>query len=44
MSLRKAGLSIDDAKAIVRSADEYFMGKLGLTLDTPTRIPGNRRK
>ena len=44
MSLRKAGLSVDDAKAIVRSADEYFMGKLGLTLDTPTRIPGNRRK
>lgn len=44
MSLWKAGLSVEEAKAMVRSVDEYFMGKLGLTLDTPTRIPGNRRK
>lgn len=44
ISLRKAGFSIDDAKSIVRGADDYFMGKLGLTLDSPTRIPGNRRK
>ena len=44
MSLRRAGLSVDEAKAIVRNADNYFMGKLGLSLDTLTRIPGNRRK
>jgi len=44
MSLRKAGLSVDEAKAIVRGADKYFMDELGLTLDSPTRIPGNRRK
>ena len=44
MSLRKAGLSVDDAKAAVRGADDYFMGQLGLTLDSPTRIPGNRRQ
>ncbi len=35
---------MDDAKAAVRGADDYFMGKLGLTLDSPTRIPGNRRQ
>ena len=44
MSLRKAGKSVDEAKALVRGADEYFMGRLGLTLDSPTRIPSNRRK
>lgn len=44
LSLRKAELSIDEAKTAVRNADNYFMGKLGLSLDTPTRIPGNRRK
>ena len=44
MSLRKAGLSVDDAKAAVRGADDYFMGQLGLTLDSPTRTPGNRRQ
>lgn len=44
MSLRKAGLSVDNAKAVVREADDYFMRKLGLTLDSPTRVPGNRRQ
>ena len=44
MSLRKAGISIDEAKSIVRNADKYFMGELGLNLDSPTRIPGNRRR
>ena len=44
MSLRKAGLSVDEAKSIVRYADKYFMGELGLSLNSPTRIPRNRRK
>lgn len=44
MALRKAGISKNDAKAYVRTADEYFMDKLGLSLDSPTRIPGNRRR
>ena len=44
MSLRKAGLSVDNAKAVVREVDDYFMRKLGLTLDSPTRVPGNRRQ
>ena len=42
-ALRRAGLSVDDAKSAVRGADKYFMDELGLTLDSPTRIPGNRR-
>jgi len=44
MSLRKAGLSVDEAKAIVRGADKYVMDELGLTVDSPTRIAGKRRK
>lgn len=44
MGLRKAGLTVDEAKAVVRAADNYFMGQLGLSLDSPTRIPGNRRQ
>ena len=31
-------------KKYVRDADDYFMGKLGLSFDSPTRIPGNIRK
>ena len=42
-ALRKAGFSIEESKAYVRYADNYFMGELGLTLDSPTRIPGNRK-
>ncbi|MCR5103546.1 MAG: hypothetical protein K6B68_03715 [Eubacterium sp.] len=42
-ALRKAGFSIDESKVYVRYADNYFMGELGLTLDSPTRIPGNRK-
>ena len=42
-ALRKAGFSIEESKAYVRYADKYFMGELGLTLDSPTRIPGNRK-
>lgn len=41
-ALRRAGLSVDDAKSAIRGADRYFMDELGLTLDSMTRIPGNR--
>ena len=41
-SLREAGLSVDEAKATIRGADRYFMDELGLGLDSPTRMPGNR--
>ena len=41
-SLREAGLSVNEAKNAVRYADKYFMDKLGMTLNTITRIPGNR--
>ena len=43
-SLREAGLSVDEAKATIRGADSYFMDKLGLGLDSPTRMPGNRTR
>ena len=42
-ALRRAGVSADDAKSAISGADKYFMDELGLTLDSPTRIPGNRR-
>ncbi|KLU74971.1 DNRLRE domain-containing protein [Clostridium botulinum] len=41
-TLRKAGLSIEEAKNAIRSADKYFMDELGLNLDSITRMPGNR--
>jgi RHS repeat-associated protein len=41
-ALRRAGLSVSDAKNAIRGADRYFMGELRLTLDSITRIPGNR--
>ena len=43
-SLREAGLSVDEAKATIRGADRYFMDELGLGLDSPTRMPGNRTR
>ncbi len=43
-SLREAGLSVDEAKATIRGADSYFMDELGLGLDSPTRMPGNRTR
>jgi RHS repeat-associated core domain len=43
-ALREAGLSVGEAKGAVRYADKYFMGELGMRLDTPTLIPGNRYK
>lgn len=42
-ALRKAGLLVDEAKSAIRGADKYFMEKLGLKLDSVTRIPGNRK-
>lgn len=41
--LRNAGFSVNDSKALVRYADEYFLGQLGMNLNSVTRIPGNRR-
>ena len=43
-SLREAGLNVDEAKSAVRYADRYFMDELGLQLDTPLNVPGNRYK
>ncbi|WP_300383063.1 hypothetical protein [Clostridium sp.] len=40
--MRRSGLSVDDAKSAIRGADKYFMDELGLTLDSSTRIQGNR--
>lgn len=41
-ALRKAGIDINEAKAAIRYADQYFMKQLGLSLDSPMRIPGTR--
>lgn len=38
-ALRASGLSRNDSKEIVRRADDYFLKRLGFTLDTPTNIP-----
>ena len=43
IALRKAGIKKDDAKALIRNADEHFKS-IDVTPQTPTRIPGNRRK
>jgi hypothetical protein len=42
MALRAAGVSAAHATQVVIRATSYFY-KLGVTLTTPTRIPGNRR-
>ncbi|MFJ2366574.1 RHS repeat-associated core domain-containing protein [Pseudomonas sp. NPDC087697] len=42
-ALRKAGIKKDDAKALIRNADEHFKA-IDVQSETPTRIPGNRRK
>ena len=42
-ALIEAGLSMEESKECVEYADSYFMGELGLTLDSATRIPGNRK-
>ncbi|WP_226906085.1 RHS repeat-associated core domain-containing protein [Propionibacterium acidifaciens] len=41
-ALRSAGMSDDDIASNISRADSYFMNNLGVTMDTPTRIPGNR--
>ncbi len=41
-SLRKSGFTKNQAKYLVREADKYF-DDLGHTLDSTTRMPGNRR-
>ncbi|MFZ4811313.1 MAG: DUF6531 domain-containing protein [Ilumatobacteraceae bacterium] len=42
-ALLAAGVAAADVAADLARADAYFMGELGLTLDSPTRVPGNRR-
>jgi hypothetical protein len=42
-ALRKAGIKKDDAKALIRNADEHFKA-IDVKPETSTRIPGNRRK
>ena len=41
-ALKAAGFSDADAAAAVARADSYFIKELGIDMDTPTRIPGNR--
>lgn len=41
-ALVAAGKSPEEAAAEVARADSYFIDKLGISHDTPTRIPGNR--
>jgi RHS repeat-associated protein len=43
-ALRSAGLSKEETRSHIQRADEYFMGKLNIKLNTPTRAVGNRRK
>lgn len=43
MALAAAGCSPAEITDAISRADDYFMGELGLTLDSPLRIPGNRR-
>jgi RHS repeat-associated protein len=40
-SLRKAGMSKEEARSAIESADKYFKS-IGVKPDTITRIPGNR--
>ncbi len=40
-ALRRAGLSHEEAQALIGRADAYFKS-IGVTPSTPTRIPGNR--
>ena len=40
-AIRRAGWSEDAARQAIQEADDYFFG-IGVRMDTPTRIPGNR--
>ena len=42
-ALRNAGVSAEDSKKAIGLADKYFE-KLGVTINTPTRIPKDRIK
>lgn len=42
MALTAAGLSPEEVAAALARSDAYFMDQLGLSLDSPLRIPGNR--
>jgi hypothetical protein len=42
-ALLAAGYTIDDALQIIAESAKYFTG-IGVCDDTPTRIPGNRKK
>ncbi|QXH48951.1 RHS domain-containing protein [Pseudomonas xanthosomatis] len=42
-ALRKAGISRDDARGLIKDTDAHFE-KIGVEPNTKTRIPGNRKK
>lgn len=42
-ALRRAGLPKAEVRGHIGRADEYFMGNLGVDLDTPVRAVRNRR-
>lgn len=42
--LAAAGCSPADVASALGRADSYFMGELGLTMESPLRIPGNRAR
>lgn len=41
-ALSAAGMSADAVASAIARSDAYFIGELGLSLNSPTRIPGNR--
>jgi RHS repeat-associated protein len=41
-AMRRGGISPEDARGLIRSADDYFQS-LGVKQDTATRIPGDRQ-
>jgi hypothetical protein len=41
-SLRAAGFDAHEVRAILAEADKYYRHHLGVTDQTPTRVPGNR--
>ena len=41
-AMRRAGVPQDEARDAIRAADDYF-GSIGITPNTVTRIPCNRR-
>jgi RHS repeat-associated protein len=42
LALTAAGMSIEEVALALARADAYFIDQLGLSLDYPLRIPGNR--